>query len=631
MIVYGDPEVTDRASCFIRALHLRLKRLRAEDLTELRTFTILAGALEQGLADAPNDAVPIETLLASRQLTDAAARAFVRTWFKCGSPRRLTPDSDPTQTTKRLEELIGWLRVPEDLQFRIQTPEGFQFHALFPEHYCVTAAAWAEQHLDKGQVLIIGLRSIGTTLSALVCQTLKRLGGDAVRITVRPSGHPFERTVVLPEFANPNIVHALIVDEGPGISGSSMAAVARALEQHGVRSIFFFPGHSNEPGSEASDPTRAVWNRIPRLTVPLSELRWNGRTLDAELLDQSRGLFNPHNGNDHLTPATAFIHHHALNALLTPQPNDEHVHSLPDVHDCSGGLWRQFAFLSESYWPPVAASFERMKFRCRDANGNLVLWKFAGFAESPFVRSGSDTIWKRMNRLADQGFTVRPLQLVHGFIAMPWVEGLRLTMADAIDPHVQERIGQYLVAASEPPLSAVEHSLAVTRLSDLIFWNTKEALGEAAAIETQRWIPAAHAVFGIPSAGDGHLAPHEWIFAAESEQLLKLDCEGHFGDHTAVGPQPILWDVAGALIEWGLDRQNAAPFFHALEHARIDVSSEALQFYLLGYAAFRMGLMSIALSQESDPNEHSRLQIGFYFYQNKLTQLLKTDATSVVA
>ena len=35
--------------------------------------------------------------------------------------------------------------------------------------------------------------------------------------------------------------------------------------------------------------------------------------------------------------------------------------------------------------------------------------------------------------------------------------------------------------------------------------------------------------------------------------IVKLDAGGHYADHTAIGPQPLWWDVAGAAVEWGLD------------------------------------------------------------------------------
>ncbi len=42
-------------------------------------------------------------------------------------------------------------------------------------------------------VAVIGIRSIGTTLSAVVAAAVRRQGKNAGRITVRPHGHPYNR------------------------------------------------------------------------------------------------------------------------------------------------------------------------------------------------------------------------------------------------------------------------------------------------------------------------------------------------------------------------------------------------------------------------------------------------------
>src|SRR5690606_15408624 len=55
-----------------------------------------------------------------------------------------------------------------------------------------------------------------------------------------------------------------VVDEGPGLSGSSLASVARWLFEQGVESrrIRFFPSHAGRPGPCASLETRALWDCV---------------------------------------------------------------------------------------------------------------------------------------------------------------------------------------------------------------------------------------------------------------------------------------------------------------------------------------------------------------------------------
>jgi len=139
------------------------------------------------------------------------------------------------------------------------------------------------EHTFPKRVLVVGIRSIGTTLSAVVEATLMSLGWEVQRLTVRPSGHPFSRKLNIKPPDAHGIKCALIVDEGPGISGSSMASVAEWLGAAGVSDVAFFPGHENGPGTLASAEVRRCWEKTPRYFTPLEELRWDGRSLADEL------------------------------------------------------------------------------------------------------------------------------------------------------------------------------------------------------------------------------------------------------------------------------------------------------------------------------------------------------------
>ena len=82
---------------------------------------------------------------------------------------------------------------------------------------------------------VIGIRSIGTGLAAIVAAAL----GAKRPFTVRPVGHPFSRELRIGDglkeqlLADPHASFA-IVDEGPGLSGSSFAAVIGWLRDNDV-------------------------------------------------------------------------------------------------------------------------------------------------------------------------------------------------------------------------------------------------------------------------------------------------------------------------------------------------------------------------------------------------------------
>ncbi len=155
-------------------------------------------------------------------------------------------------------------------KIELKTPEGFAFYQLYPEQYRRAAQKWLRECKSAGPAIVIGIRSIGTTLSHVVWEELRKAGVEVSRCTVRPQGDPFQRRVKLPDWVTPSATAYLVVDEGPGLSGSSFGCVAAELERRGVERnrIHFFPGHPHDPGSAASEETRKLWRDIARWNVP---------------------------------------------------------------------------------------------------------------------------------------------------------------------------------------------------------------------------------------------------------------------------------------------------------------------------------------------------------------------------
>ena len=74
-------------------------------------------------------------------------------------------------------------------EIEISVPEGFAYYALDPELYRIAARRFRDDaHPER--VAVIGIRSIGTTLGAIVAP---ELGGRLW--TVRPHGHPWDRRI----------------------------------------------------------------------------------------------------------------------------------------------------------------------------------------------------------------------------------------------------------------------------------------------------------------------------------------------------------------------------------------------------------------------------------------------------
>ena len=136
--------------------------------------------------------------------------------------------------------------APVPGRIEVSVPEGFAYYALDPELYRIAARRFVAEARPT-YVAVIGIRSIGTTLGAAVADELKRLGIATRFATVRPRGHPFDRQLRVDyDLARQWLGwtgHFAVVDEGPGLSGSSFASVAEFLSTLGIRDerIVFFP------------------------------------------------------------------------------------------------------------------------------------------------------------------------------------------------------------------------------------------------------------------------------------------------------------------------------------------------------------------------------------------------------
>jgi hypothetical protein len=286
----------------------------------LLTALLRAGALECALSDAGSDAASVVA-----GLTDALADALVS-----GDPGNIQ-----REVAKRAEFLPD-LRLP--VTVRASVPEGFAYYALDPLAY---AMAVEGVEIAGRPVFVVGLRTIGATLSAVVAAAARRRSAVVERITVRPSGHPFDRRTEFSPQQGKSIVEAaarralfLVVDEGPGLSGSSLLSAAEALNAIERSEIVVLCAH-------APDTTR--------LCAPQAAARW------AKL--------------------------RVIAAGSTAQPPTD------ASSDWSGGQWRRHLYKDAASWPAAWPQVERLKYLSRDG---ARLYKFEGlgpYGEAPVERA----------------------------------------------------------------------------------------------------------------------------------------------------------------------------------------------------------------------------------------------------
>jgi hypothetical protein len=235
----------------------------------------------------------------------------------------------------------------------------------------------------------------------------------------------------------------------------------------------------------------------------------------------------------------------------------------------------------------------------------------------------ADAQAERQAKLAAAGWAQAPLGTAMGFVATKLSEARPLRREDAT-PDLLADVARYVVAASPGALTVTEQRAAWDRLAAFLPWNTQLALGEEAGqrakaiLETARQpAPAA----SVPAYGDGRLAPHEWLRASDG-RVIKSDCTGHEWDHTCVGRQSIAWDLAGALCEWGGDPGADAILLDAFRAAGgPDFHPLALDVHRMAYAAFWLGMCSMATTNTPDPSERRRLERRETVYRQQLTRL----------
>lgn len=183
---------------------------------------------------------------------------------------------------------IGNSVIPAEID--ISVPEGFAYYALDPELYRIAARRFLAD-VRPARVAVIGIRSIGTTLGAVVAREI----ANSRLWTVRPRGHPFDRQLYVDyDLARAWLAwngHFAIVDEGPGMSGSSFTSVAEFLSGLGIADdrIVFLPSWDADGSSFVSEKARRRWPRHRKYAAKFEELH-----LFDEAADLSSGNWREH-------------------------------------------------------------------------------------------------------------------------------------------------------------------------------------------------------------------------------------------------------------------------------------------------------------------------------------------------
>jgi hypothetical protein len=391
---------------------------------------VRAGEIETGLADAESPATK-----AMADVVDHLASAA-----SCNQP------VDPSRL-----QLFARVHLPAEIT--CSHPEGFSFYGLNPLDFADLAR---RMHADlRPTVAVIGIRSVGSTLGAVVAAVLRSLGTQAERITVRPGGAPYHRHAKFSPEQEDWIRAALVegrdfvvVDEGPGFSGSTFLSVARALLATGVPGsrIVLMGSRPFATRSRAPEPD-SEWSCLRQYTINYGSHR--PPTADRGLGD---------------------------------------------------GAWRELLYHDVSEWPACWLEQERTKHLSADRQ---TFFKFEGFARYGQLARQQTAV------LAAEGFSPENLGCDQGYVAYEFVRGRPLTLRD-LNRELLGRIAEYCALRAR---AFAAPNCDVPLLTSMARINLAIEFG-AETQDLDLDIPVERPVYP-----DCRMLPHEWLLAGDGRVL----------------------------------------------------------------------------------------------------------------
>ena len=496
--------------------------------------------LGQGVLDSAFAREGHDRLDATAAALDAVLRrlaaAVIDSWSSGAMPA-------PTAIARSIAELAA-LPLPE--QVEVKDAEGYAYYALYPESY-----AMAARELGSVSPTVIGLRSIGLGLGAIVAASTRA----SLSLSLRPIGHPFARQLALADSLRDMLVERrgglfAVVDEGPGLSGSSFAAVTDMLDRLGVerRRIHFFPSHANPPGGAATQETIARWHMAPKHVTAFEELAIDTPERRHRLASWVEDLTGP---------------------------------GLAPLLDIGAGRWRELSTAVVAR--PASPQRERRKYLLRSENGVFLL-RFAGLG------SRGRSSLRRARILARSGFTVEPLGLRHGFLVEPWQEDAAAFAPNDRPGGLVADLADYLAFRAQNLPAPSWSGTTLAQLDDMRRHNIRALLPSRAHAAWLTAVPPESLVTRVETDNRMHI--WEWLRRPDG-RIIKTDAIDHCDAHDLIGCQDIGWDVVGARIEFDLSDDEFGDLCARLRARGCLLAPPLLEFYESCYLAFQAASFSL--------------------------------------
>ena len=427
LLVYRDGQRLVRTQALVRQLEVALWKLRQQPAEDAVIAALLgAGELECSLSDSDSEDAEL-----AAGITDQLASML------CARER-----SSPSEFGLRKAEQ-SLAAINDRRELTVSRPEGFAYYALHPLDF---ADLIRRANFAASCAQVIGVRTIGTTLSAVVAAQLNACGIPATRTTVRPTGHPYDRKTKFIRRQRELITQALsagaiflVCDEGPGRSGSSLLSVAEALESAGVTHdrIVLLCSHEPDADSLCASNAPARWRRYRSLASGMTKR-----------LPQDAGRY------------------------------------------LGAGDWREVFTPAGQAWPAAWPHMERLKFLSRN---HRKLYKFEG--HGPY----GEAVRQRDQLLAARGFGAPYLGHESGFGTHAVVSGMPSSMSD-ISPQFLRQAAEYCAWRAEAFAVNVPDD-GIRQLEHMAMVNLEQEFGFTPEIT----LPVERAAIC-----DGRMQPYEW-------------------------------------------------------------------------------------------------------------------------
>lgn len=583
MIVYRDIRWREPSQTKLA----RLGALAAEK--DALGFLVECGELEQGLLDAVSPEQDGWSLRHARlrQAALAAGCAF------CAAL-----DGQPVEPyLTRARGLLA--RLDRDAwpdSIWITPPEGYVHYALDPAGYVTAARGWRDMTGRQlaARAIVVGVRSIGTSLSAAVAAAL----GTTRTLTVRPRGRSGCRHISAEPALEARLrswlrdgSDVLVVDEGPGATGETLWCVREWLRGLGVSEHRLVLVPSRTWGMPLAPPERQAWFAAARkLELP------------------------------HTDPRPA-----RLAARL----------GLVELEDLSAGRWRKA--IKGAAGLPACAGHERRKYRGRDALGRRYAIRYVGLGQC-----GEQAV-ARAAALAEVGSGAAVIGYSEGYLACEWVTGEPAGRAAPQDAAFLEALARYL--STRARLFRCGLAADPAPIIEMLVENATEALGAnppglAAAIRRIERLPVREAVIS-----DARLQPWEWIRTpARHHQghdchydyrdyhhdyhhyYHKVDALDHGDALRLPGPADGAWDLAGAAVEYELSEGALEELVRRCAAATGESAAalaEAARAYRPAWAALALGEATFARWEATTERDRQLLAAEIARYRRALRTALE--------